>query len=140
MNDSPAARRTSKARIYLLAGVIVLVMLVVAGFNRGWLAWHSDQRPVGKLRPADLISSPASPETTLTAANATSSIPATTPLNGTTSTTRTAATTSPRAIDDDRPNVSATSDPINSMVGSTVPSVSVVGTKMGSDGDHDADD
>jgi hypothetical protein len=35
--------------------IVVLVLLITFGFNRGWLAWQSEQRPIGKLRPIDLV-------------------------------------------------------------------------------------
>lgn len=57
MNESPMARRA-----LLLFGAVVVTLLIVAGFNRGWLAWHSDQRPLGKLRPADLVGATSMPE------------------------------------------------------------------------------
>lgn len=51
MNAPPKARRSM-----MLLGAAILVLLIGLGFNRGWLAWRSDQRPLGKLRPVDLIS------------------------------------------------------------------------------------
>jgi hypothetical protein len=55
MNEISEPKRRTQTTTILFLGAFVLGLVIMLGFNRGWLAWHSDQRPIGKLRPIDLI-------------------------------------------------------------------------------------
>jgi hypothetical protein len=49
--------------LLVIVGVVAVVLLVVLGFATGWLALTSEQRPVGKLRPTDLVPRTSVPRT-----------------------------------------------------------------------------
>jgi hypothetical protein len=107
----------SRAKHAVLLGFGLLLLLIALGFNGGWLAWHSNARPVGKLRPTDLIHS------TTSSPQPSSGIP--TPD----------ATFVP--IDDDHPSIPSTSKPGSEGNGS---SSTVPRRQSDHDHDHDADD
>jgi hypothetical protein len=117
-----------KARTRLLLGAACLVLLIALGFNRGWLAWHSDQRPLGKLRPVDLVTATSVPESSeLPQSTGPYSQPSTIPAPPT---ARATSTTS----DDDQSRAATTTSnpaPVNSSPHDNKPT---------SDNDHDADD
>lgn len=159
MTEPVTTQPKSKAKTYLLATSLVLALLTVLGFNRGWLAWHSDQRPVGKLRPADLVSSPSSSVPADAASETSSSIPGSTVTAGASSTTGTALATSTESTtgstgtdstkgtmgpgkqpNDDHPTLSTTADPTNPAAKDSVTKSTGVETTPGNDSDHDADD
>jgi hypothetical protein len=61
MTNRPASpHRKIKPTLIVCLGAIVLALMIIAGFQRGWLALQSDQRPLGKLRPGDLVARTAS--------------------------------------------------------------------------------
>ena len=150
MTEPVTTQPKSKAKTYLLATSLVLALLTVLGFNRGWLAWHSDQRPVGKLRPADLVSSPSSSVRADAASQTSSSIPGSSftagpsLVTGTvlmTGTDSTKGTMGPgKQPNDDHPTLSTTADPTNPAAKDSVTKSTGVETTPGNDSDHDADD
>jgi hypothetical protein len=131
MNDSPTsptpptARRRPRAKNALIIGSVLLTVLVVLGFKSGWLAWRSDQRPVGKLRPADLVATTLAPDL----------IRDNPPSSGTSTTTL-----SPSANDDapSESSVAGSEAADSSTAGTSVSSVT--DSTPGPDHDHDADD
>jgi hypothetical protein len=125
MTEPLGPQSNSRAKKALLVGFGLLVLVIVLGFNRGWLAWRSNAQPVGKLRPADLISpTTSSPQTGLSSRQtASSGVP--TP----------GVTLVP--TDDDH-----SGRPASSKLGSTTSgsSVTVPNTPGDHDHDHDEDD
>jgi hypothetical protein len=122
MTEPLGPRNNSRAKKALLVGFGLLVLVIVLGFNRGWLAWHSNAQPVGKLRPADLIGpTTSSPQVSSSSRHTTSSE---FPTPG--------ATLVP--IDDDHSSV-----PVSSKIGSTASGSSVTLPNTPGDHDHDHD-
>jgi hypothetical protein len=71
-------------RVALIASaftVLFVITFVLLGFATGWLAIGNTQRPIGKLRPADLIVD-ASSSTPATETEAPDSSSSTSPLSG----------------------------------------------------------
>lgn len=119
MNQPLTPKRKAKTKDLVTLGIGALALLTTLGFEQGWLALAGDQRPVGKLRPKDLIGakSQASAHNSLTQSSANRPLPAPT-------------------IDDDSPRHStpdraADNNSLNGLTGTLKP---------GRDGDHDADD
>ncbi len=79
MTEPTKRPKATRTKNILIVGVLFLALLITLGFNRGWLAWHSDQRPVGRLRPVDLASQTSAPRTETISSDleTSSSLPAT---------------------------------------------------------------
>jgi hypothetical protein len=75
------AKPRNRSKFVTVIGIAVLMFLIIVGFQRGWLAFRNDQRPVGKLRPVDLVTSIplASPSSSSSFVSTSSSVPMLTP-------------------------------------------------------------
>ena len=54
-DSSTLQKRISPGSKILVLFAAALCVLIALGFRSGWLALHSDERPIGRLRPSDLI-------------------------------------------------------------------------------------
>ena len=71
----PRPSRRSLPILLLIIALAVFAAAVATGFRTGWLTTNDSQRPVGRLRPADLatdITAPADRDATTTTASASS--------------------------------------------------------------------
>lgn len=120
MTEPTMRPKATRTKNILIVGALLLALLITLGFNRGWLAWHSDQRPVGRLRPVDLASPTSAPttETISSGPETSSSLPAT--------------ISSGNPTGDDQPSNSTSDDVGNHPASSAV--------DHDHDHDHDADD